>query len=53
MLHVAFGLMVQKLWGFKDFSHSLGMLPATANTAKSAQRQLAWGTLKCHQKLRF
>jgi hypothetical protein len=29
--------MVQKLWGFKDFSQTLGMLLATANAAKSAQ----------------
>jgi hypothetical protein len=29
--------MVQKLWGFKDFSRSLGMLTTTANAAKSAQ----------------
>jgi hypothetical protein len=31
--------MVQKLWGFKDFSQTSGMLSATANAAKSAQRQ--------------
>jgi hypothetical protein len=29
--------MVQKLWGFKDFSPSWGMLSATVNAAKSAQ----------------
>jgi hypothetical protein len=32
-----FGLMVQKLWGFYDFSQSLGMLSAIANVAISAQ----------------
>jgi hypothetical protein len=37
MLHVTFGLMVQKLWGFKDFSQNLGMLSATTNAVKSAQ----------------
>jgi hypothetical protein len=37
MLHVAIGLMVQKLWGFKDFSRNLGMLSAIANEAKSTQ----------------
>jgi hypothetical protein len=31
--------MVQKLWDFKDFSFSSGMLSATANAAKSAQKQ--------------
>jgi hypothetical protein len=29
--------MVQKLWGFEDFSPSWGMLSATVNAAKSAQ----------------
>jgi hypothetical protein len=29
--------MVQKLWGIKDFSRSLGMLSATANVANIAQ----------------
>jgi hypothetical protein len=29
--------MVQKLWGYKDFSQTLGMLSATINAAKSAQ----------------
>jgi hypothetical protein len=29
--------MVKKLWGFEDFSPSLGMLSATMNVAKSAQ----------------
>jgi hypothetical protein len=62
MKHIAFGLMVQKLWGFKDLSRNSGMLLAIANAAKCAQirpklpksawRQLAWGTLKCHQNLR-
>jgi hypothetical protein len=36
-LHVTFGLMVQKLWGFEDFSPSSGMLSATVNAANSAQ----------------
>jgi hypothetical protein len=36
-LHVTFGLTVEKLWGFEDFSPSLGMLSATVNAAKSAQ----------------
>jgi hypothetical protein len=30
--------MVEKLWGFEDFSPSLGMLSATVNTANSAQK---------------
>jgi hypothetical protein len=45
-LHVTFGLAVQKLWDFEDFSPSLGMqqnLPKTAqncpNLPKSAQKQ--------------
>jgi hypothetical protein len=29
--------MVEKLWGFEDFSPSLGMLSATVNAGKSAQ----------------
>jgi hypothetical protein len=29
--------MVEKLWGFEDFSPSLGMLSATVNVGKSAQ----------------
>jgi hypothetical protein len=29
--------MVEKLWGFKDFSPSSGMLSATVNARKSAQ----------------
>jgi hypothetical protein len=37
MLHIVFGLMIQKLWGFKDFSCSSGMLSTTANGAKFAQ----------------
>jgi hypothetical protein len=37
MLHVTVGLMVQKLWGFKDFSLALGRLSATVNAANSAQ----------------
>jgi hypothetical protein len=38
-LYVTFGLTVEKLWGFEDFSPSLGMLSATVNAAKSAQRR--------------
>jgi hypothetical protein len=29
--------MVEKLWGFEDFSPSSGMLSATLNAGKSAQ----------------
>jgi hypothetical protein len=29
--------MVEKLWGFEDFSPSLGMLSATMDARKSAQ----------------
>jgi hypothetical protein len=29
--------MVEKLWGFKDFIQSLGMISATVNAAKFAQ----------------
>jgi hypothetical protein len=36
-LHVTFGLTVEKLWGFEDFSPSSGMLSATVNAGKSAQ----------------
>ena len=36
-LHVTFGLMVEKFWGFEDFSSSSGMLLATVNAGKSAQ----------------
>jgi hypothetical protein len=36
-LHVTFGLTVKKLWGFEDFSPSLGMLSATVNAGKFAQ----------------
>jgi hypothetical protein len=36
-LHVIFGLTVEKLWSFEDFSPSLGMLLATVNAGKSAQ----------------
>jgi hypothetical protein len=36
-LHVTFGLTVEKLWGFEDFSLSLGMLSATVNATNSAQ----------------
>jgi hypothetical protein len=36
-LHVTFGLTVEKLWGFEDFSPSLGMLLAIVNAGKSAQ----------------
>jgi hypothetical protein len=55
--------MVQKLWGFKDFSPSWGMLSATVNAAKSAQNcpklpKTAHNlpkdeTLKFRQKLKF
>jgi hypothetical protein len=31
--------MVEKLWGFEDFSPSLGMLSATVNARKSAQNR--------------
>jgi hypothetical protein len=61
-----FGLMVQKLRGFKDFSPSWGMLSATVNAAKSAQNcpklpkiaQICQNlpkdeTLKFRQKSRF
>jgi hypothetical protein len=34
---VTFGLTVEKLWGFEDFSPSLGMLSAIVNAGKSAQ----------------
>jgi hypothetical protein len=30
--------MVEKLWGFEDFSPSLGMLSAIVNSGKSAQK---------------
>jgi hypothetical protein len=36
-LYVIFGLAVEKLWGFEDFSSSSGMLSATVNAGKSAQ----------------
>jgi hypothetical protein len=36
-LHVIFGLTVEKLWGFEDFSPSSGMLSASVNAGKSAQ----------------
>jgi hypothetical protein len=36
-LHVTFGLIVEKLWGFEDFSPSSGMLSATVNAGKSSQ----------------
>jgi hypothetical protein len=36
-LHVTFGLTVEKLWGFEDFSPNSGMLSATVNAGKSAQ----------------
>jgi hypothetical protein len=62
-LHVTFGLTVEKIWGFEDFSPSLGMLSATVNAANSAQicpklpkicQNLPKDeTLKFHQKLRF
>jgi hypothetical protein len=65
-LHVTFGLTVEKLWGFEDFSPSLDMLSAIVNAAKSAQicpklpknakncQNLSKDeTLKYHQKLRF
>jgi hypothetical protein len=65
-LHVTFGLTVEKLWGFEDFSPSLGMLSATVNagnsaqicpklpkTAKICQNLPEDETLKFHQKSRF
>jgi hypothetical protein len=36
-LHVTFGLTVEKLWDFEDFSPSSGMVSATVNAGKSAQ----------------
>jgi hypothetical protein len=36
-LYVTFGLTVENLWGFEDFSPSSGMLSATVNAGKSAQ----------------
>jgi hypothetical protein len=30
-LHATFGLTIEKLWGFEDFSPNLGMLLATVN----------------------
>jgi hypothetical protein len=36
-LYVTFGLTVEKLWGFEEFSPSLGMLSATVNVGKTAQ----------------
>jgi hypothetical protein len=54
--HVAFGFMVQELWGFKDFSLASGRLSATVNAANSAQncQNLPKDeTLKFHQKSRF
>jgi hypothetical protein len=36
-VHVTFGLTVENLWGFEDFSPSSGMLSATVNAGKSAQ----------------
>jgi hypothetical protein len=58
-LHVTFGLTVEKLWGFEDFSPSLGMLSTTVNAGESAQNCLIGQnmpkdeTLKYHQKLTF
>jgi hypothetical protein len=37
LLYVIFGLTVEKLWDFEDFSLSSGMLSATVNAGKSAQ----------------
>jgi hypothetical protein len=58
--------MVEKLWGFEDFSPSLGMLLTTMNARKSAQicpklpktAQICQNlpkdeTLKYHQKSRI
>jgi hypothetical protein len=49
--------MVEKLWGFEDFSPSSGMLSATLNAGKSAQNYCQNlpedETLKFRQKLRF
>jgi hypothetical protein len=36
-LHVTFGLTVEKLWCFEDFSPSSSMLSATVNAGKFAQ----------------
>jgi hypothetical protein len=65
-LHVTFGLAVEKLWDFEDFSPSSGMLSATMNAGKFAQTcpklpKIAKicqnlpkdETLKYHQKSRF
>jgi hypothetical protein len=63
-LHVSFGLTIEKLWGFEDFSPSLGMLSANAlsqcecrkicpNLPKTAQNLSKDKTLKYHQKSRF
>jgi hypothetical protein len=43
--------MVQKLWGFKDFSQTSGMLLAIANAAKSAQN--CQNLLKSAQKTKL
>jgi hypothetical protein len=58
-----FGLTVKELWGFKDFSITLGRLSATVNAAisaqncpklpKPAQNLPKDETLKFHQKSRF
>jgi hypothetical protein len=48
--------MVEKLWGFEDFSPSSGMLLAIVNAGKSAQncQNLPKDkTLKYHQKSTF
>jgi hypothetical protein len=36
-LYVTFGLMVQRLWGFEDFSPSSGKFSTTINAVESAQ----------------
>jgi hypothetical protein len=43
--------MVQKLWGFKDFSQTSGMLSSTANEAKFAQN--CQNLLKSAQRQNF
>jgi hypothetical protein len=51
--------MVEKLWGFEDFSPSSGMLSATVNAGKTAQncqnlpKSAQNESLKFCQKSRF
>jgi hypothetical protein len=51
-LHVTFGLTVEKLWGFENFSPSSGMLSTTVNAGKSAQNcpKLAKSAKICPKK---